>query len=91
MSYDGLGWTGTARDLVPRWDTELALATAGNITGLLDRLNLLLLAGAMSDDLRTAILDAVAGVSGRDAASQLNRVRVAVLLCLASPEYLVQR
>lgn len=91
MSYDGLGWTGTARDVVPRWDTELALATAGNITGLLDRLNLLLLAGAMSDDLRTAILDAVAGVSGRDAASQLNRVRVAVLLYLASPEYLVQR
>ena len=41
--------------------------------------------------LRQAVLDAVGGVSGSDAASHLNRARVAVFLALASPEYLVQR
>ncbi|OYU99999.1 MAG: hypothetical protein CFE45_10825 [Burkholderiales bacterium PBB5] len=54
MAGDGLGWTGSARDVVPNLATQKALAAAGNITGLVDNLNLLMFAGRMSTDLRQA-------------------------------------
>ena len=38
-----------------------------------------------------ALVDAMGGVQGNDTGSHLNRARVAVLLALASPEYMVQR
>ena len=91
MAGGGLGWTGSARDVTTRLDNLVALASAGDVGGLLQQLNLLLFAGAMSPELKRDILDAIGGVGGSDAASQLNRARVAVFVALASPEYLVQR
>ena len=68
-----------------------ALSTAGNVDGLLQQINLRMFAGGMSRALRQDILDAVTGVGGTDAASHLNRARVAVFVALSSPEFLVQR
>ena len=45
----------------------------------------------MSAELRQAIVEAMVSVGGNNAASQLNRARMAVFIALASPEYLVQR
>ena len=91
MAGNGLGWTGSANDVSTTLAPQVALAAAGNLDGLIQNLNLLLFAGRMSATLRTDLLDAVAGVGGSDAASHLNRARVAVFIALSSPEYLVQR
>jgi uncharacterized protein (DUF1800 family) len=91
MSGTGLGWTGSARDVASTLAPQVALLSAGNLDGLVQNLNLLLFAGRMSPALRLALLEAVAGVNGSDAASHLNRARVAVFIALSSPEYLVQR
>ena len=45
----------------------------------------------MSRALQLNLLDAIVGVGGTDAASNTNRARVAVLIAMSSPEYLVQR
>lgn len=64
---------------------------------LADRLNRLLLSGQMSGALRTRIVDAVNSITipstGGVQASQArnNRVKVAVLLVMTSPEYVAQR
>ena len=91
MSGTGLGWTGSARDVDSTLAPQVALASAGDAEGLVQNLNLLLFAGRLSPALRLALLEAVAGVNGSDAASHLNRARVAVFIALSSPEYLVQR
>ena len=91
MSGDGLGWTGLARDVSSSLAPQVALATAGKVDALIQNLNGLLFAGRMSRTLQLDILDAVAGVAGSDAKSQLYRARVAVFIALSSPEYLVQR
>lgn len=91
MVGGGLGFNGDARDVRSSFAPQVSLIAAGNADGLVQNLNLLLFAGQMSRMLQTAILDAMAGVSGKDAASHLNRVRVAVLVAMSSPEYLVQR
>ena len=91
MAGTGVGWTGSARDVSSTLAPQVALLSAGNLNALTDNLNLLLFAGRMSPELRQDILDAVAGVGGSDAASHLNRARVAVFIALSSPEFLVQR
>ena len=58
---------------------------------MIERLNLLMLAGQMSPSLRQELLDAIADIRGTTASSHLNRARVALFLTMASPEYLVQR
>lgn len=87
----GLGWTGSAPDVSTTLSVLTALVTRGDGEGLLEHLNLLLFAGRMSPELRQDILDAVGGVGLSTPTSQLNRARVALLLALASPEYLAQR
>jgi uncharacterized protein (DUF1800 family) len=91
MAGTGLGWNGSASDVRSLYTVQAELVAAGNMTALLDQLSLLLYAGRMSSDLRQAILDGVGGVNGVDAASHLNRARVAVFLALASPEYAAPR
>jgi uncharacterized protein (DUF1800 family) len=91
MSGDGLGWTGSKRDVSANMAAAAALAAAGNLAGLADHLNLLLFAGRMSGELRQAIYDAVQGVGGSDSASHTYRARVALFLALASNEFQVQR
>ena len=91
MTADGLGWTGSARDVSSSFAPQVALATAGKVDALIQNLNGLLFAGRMSRTLQLDILDAVAGVGGSDAKSQLYRARVAAFIAMTSPEYLVQR
>jgi uncharacterized protein (DUF1800 family) len=91
MAGNGLGWTGSVNDVRSLYTVQADLAAAGNMTQMLDQLNLLLFAGRMSPELRQAVLDGVGGVGGVDAASHLNRARVAVFLALASPEYTAPR
>jgi uncharacterized protein (DUF1800 family) len=87
----GLGWTGSAPDVSTDLSALTALVTRGDGQGLLNHLNLLLFAGRMSPELKQDILDAVGGVGLATPTSQLNRARVALLLAMASPEYLAQR
>ena len=87
----GLGWTGSTSDVRSTLAPQTALAAAGNVDGLIQNLNLLLFNGRMSRTLYVNLLDAIGGVGGSDAASHLNRARVAVLIAMSSPEYLVQR
>jgi uncharacterized protein (DUF1800 family) len=87
----GLGWTGTQRDVSSSLSELTALAARGDGQGLLQYIDLLLFAGRMSAELKQDILDAIGGVGLATPASQLNRARVALLLAMASPEYLVLR
>ncbi len=89
---------GVAHDIKADYSAELALASQPAL--LLDRLNLLLVNGAMSSTLRNQIISAVNGVSlpvgaGSNTAqldiARKNRVYLAIYLTMASPEYLAQR
>jgi hypothetical protein len=71
--------------------TATSLVSTGNVSALIEHLNLLLFAGTMSAELKFDILDAVSGVAGSDANSHAYRARIALFMALASPEYLVQR
>ena len=87
----GLGWTGSTSDVRSTLAPQTALAAAGNVDGLIQNLSLLLFNGRLSRALQLNLLDAIGGVGGSDAASHLSRARVAVLIAMSSPEYLVQR
>ena len=75
------------------------MAVANDANALADRMNLLLLYGQMSATLRQRIIDSVNGVSiptgtatqAQINAALLNRAKIAVMLTMASPDYLVQR
>jgi hypothetical protein len=66
---------------------------ANGIEPLLDQLNVLLFAGRMSAATRAALLAAVNDVRNWGTADEQaeRRVRLAVFLSLASPDYLIQR
>ena len=91
MAGNFLGWTGGSADVKADLQPLADLAAAGDVDGLIERLNLLLHAGGMSSALKQDLLEAVTSVYGNDAVSHLNRARVALFIALASPEYLVQR
>jgi uncharacterized protein (DUF1800 family) len=91
MAGGGIGWNGSTTDVSTALAPQVALASAGNIDGLIQNLNLLLYNGRMSAALKQDLLDATTTVGGNTPASHLNRARVALFLALASPEYLVQR
>ena len=79
---------GSPRDVRADYTSDIALA--GNADALLDRVNRCLMYGTMDtalrNDLRTAI-NAIA-MTGN---GPTNRVYAAILLTMASPEYLVQK
>ncbi len=83
----GVG-TGAPRDVQPNYASEIALA--GNADALIDRVNRCLLAGSMSGTLRNDIRDAVNSLA-MTGNGPFNRVYTAVLLAMASPDYLVQK
>ncbi|MFG6487501.1 DUF1800 family protein [Roseateles sp. BYS78W] len=91
MAGNGLGWSGTQSDVVAQIQPLADLIGTGQVSAAIDRLNLLLYAGRMSSTLKQDLMDSIVSVSGADASSNLNRARVALLLALASPEYMVQR
>lgn len=90
MVGNGLGWTGTARDVSTTLTPLVTLSTQGQVDALIERLNLLLYGGRMSATLKSDILNAVTGVAGATPSSHLNRARLALFMALSSPEYLVQ-
>lgn len=92
----GIGTTvNGARDVRSAYAAEVALANDAG--ALVDRVNLLLMAGKMSSTLRGRIVETVNSVpvpaaAGASQTNVLNlRVRLAVFMTMASPEYLVQR
>lgn len=88
---------GSARDITSTYASESAVA--GDVNGLADRVNLLLLNGQMSDALRTRIVAAVTAetIPGGTASQAtintalLNRAKLAVFMTMASAEYVTQR
>jgi hypothetical protein len=77
---------------VARYDAELALVDDPG--ALLDHLDMVLTAGALSAGTRAQILEFLEAEAARDDDSAENlrdRVQIAVLLMMTSPDYLVQR
>ncbi|MFT4173604.1 MAG: DUF1800 domain-containing protein [Rhodocyclaceae bacterium] len=90
------GYLGPSTDrMVPDYTTELALAEQP--AQLVDRLNLILVAGALRPATINQIVSAVQAITLRtntaanNATDRKNRVQLAVLLTLASPEFIVQK
>jgi hypothetical protein len=86
------GGYGNNGDIYMTLATETALAN--NPQQLVDRVNLLLLAGQMSSTLQSQILGAVSAIavpaSGDPTAALLARAQTAIFLTVASPEYTAQ-
>jgi uncharacterized protein (DUF1800 family) len=76
-------------DLRPNYDAWLPLA--GNPANLAAECNLVFAAGALSSGTLTTITNALTAMPSTNTAEQLRRIHAAVLLTLASPEYLVQQ
>jgi hypothetical protein len=79
-------------DITAAYGAELALAT--DAAALVARLNLLLCAGQLSLDTQTLIvaaLNATAVSATSTDTTRLNRVAAAVLMVMASAEYLIQK
>ena len=73
-----------------RADYSPELAVAGNADALIDRVNRCLMYGTMSTEMRNDVRTAINSIAMTGNGST-NRVRTAVLLTLASPEYLAQK
>lgn len=76
-------------DVVPDYTEELALVN--DTTALTDRLNLLLCAGQLSSATLASIKTAIATFSTSTTTGQKNRVYAAIVLTMASPQYIVQK
>ncbi len=76
-------------DVVADYTAELALAT--DAAALLRSLNLRLAGGAISDTVLAELTTAVGSIAATTDTGKLNRVRAAILLVMASPDYLVQK
>ncbi len=99
------GWVtpSATRDVQQNYTAELAVAD--NPDALVDRMNMLLMSGQMSDTLRAQLVAAVAGrsipapvlnngvVSNQAAidTAKRDRASIAVFLTLAAPDYLTQK
>ncbi len=78
-------------DLTPsQLDYTAELALAENPQALLDHLDLLLMSGAMSNELNDLLLEHISSLPN-DEEGHIARVQNAISLMVASPEYLVQR
>ncbi len=90
----GIG-SGSPRDVQPDYAEVIGLADRPD--ALVERIGAMLVAGDMSPDLRTQVVDAVGSVAVSTsnaqsaATARLNRVKLAVFLVMASPDYLVQK
>ena len=89
---------GEARVIKPDYTKELALS--GDASALVERIDLLLMNGAMSSRLRGQIVGAVNSIAvpvatsanaTQVATAQANRVKLAIFLTMASTDYLVQK
>ncbi|WDI30158.1 DUF1800 domain-containing protein [Hyphococcus flavus] len=78
-------------NIAPDYSPELALA--GDPSALVDHLDLLLTAGALSGSARSRIIDAVNAIDSSNGTFTRNdlRVRTAILLIMTSSDYIVSR
>jgi uncharacterized protein (DUF1800 family) len=76
-------------DVAADYSAEMALAADAN--ALLQHLNLLLAADALGAASLSSLIAAVNSMPAATETNRLNRVRAAILLVMAAPEYLVQR
>ena len=76
-------------DVASTYPNEVALA--GDVTALVNRLNLLLCAGQLSAATQLTIRTAVSSIAATTLSGQQTRVQAAVLLVMAAPEYIVQK
>lgn len=90
MGLGGLGGTAGKYEVSGKYDALISQLTTASAGAMLDELDILLFGGRMSSSLRQALVDAMAAIGGSDAANQARRVRLAVFLALASPEYRIQ-
>ncbi len=72
-------------------DYSAELALAHDPPALVARLDLLLAAGQLSVATKSRIAAAVASITDTSATGMANRVRAAIMLVMACPEYLVQK
>ncbi|WP_431475455.1 DUF1800 domain-containing protein [Massilia eburnea] len=72
-------------------DYSSLLPLADNVPGLVDEINLVLVAGQLSADTLTLIRNAVASMATGTDAARANRVYAALTLVMASPEFIVQK
>lgn len=72
-------------------DYTAIMAKAGDSAALVDEVNLLLAAGQLSAATVTAIRSAVDSVASGATNAAINRVGIAIMLTLASPDYLTVR
>lgn len=87
IAHRGLTWD--QDQLTLDYTALLPLAVnPGNPGQLLDKLKLLLLANALTNETRTRVLTALNTLAAND---QLGRVKMAVYLILLSPEFAIQR
>ncbi|URI09503.1 DUF1800 family protein [Aquincola tertiaricarbonis] len=91
LTVVGLGSNGSNRDVTAPLDTLVKYPAAGDYTGLIEYLDTNLLAGRATSRLKKDMFDAMLSVAGTDTPSNLNRVRIAVYLALASQEFLIER
>jgi uncharacterized protein (DUF1800 family) len=76
-------------DVIPDYSAEVTLAA--DPPALVSRLNLLLAANQLSATTQSRIGAAIATIAGTTTAGLTNRVRAAIMLIMACPEYLVQK
>lgn len=76
-------------DIKAKYSAELPLA--GDPAGLLARLNVVLCAGQLTPASQTLILTALSAMPASTDPQKLNRVYAAVLMVMASADYLVQK
>ena len=74
-----------------RGNYSALLPLAANSQALIDEVNVLLAAGQLSAPTLTTIRGAVDSIAATTPNGQLNRVYAAILLVMASPEYLTQK
>lgn len=84
----GGGWGHGDGAIGPRDNYQAERALASNPAALLDHLNVLLMAGQMSASTRSTILPAINAIP---ASNPLDRVKTAILLTMASPDFIVQK
>ena len=76
-------------ELKPDYSAQLALAN--DAAALVAQYELLLAANQLSATTRTTIVNAVNSIAASSDARRLNRIQAAILLIMASPDYLVQK
>jgi uncharacterized protein (DUF1800 family) len=83
---DGFGYN--EGKMLPKNNYARERALADNPEALLDHLNVLLVAGQMSATTRNTILPAVNAIPAENA---IDRVKTAIVLTMASPDFIVQK